>query len=253
MKAPVPGYKFGACGKNPFIIFIPPAGEDRLWIRLFMRGPAMDEARGDPFLSRKLLAGDFPPAGPLAAPLQVHGTQIIRASKRGQSADRARGDGVFLDEQGVEGSLRFADCFPVIIASDFPAPWIALIHSGYKGVVENITGKVCEFLFSRGPADPSRAWAWIGPGISGDRYFRKKDEPWTGRGLAAFHSDNFKEKEEAVYFDLGSEIKMQLQNAGLEKEMICTIPLCTFGDYDVCYSYRRGDTESRMFLLACIK
>ncbi len=250
MKAPGPGYKFESEGANRSLIFIPPQGENSMFIRLFMRGPAMDEARGDPSLSRALLADDFPPSGNLIAPQQIHGTEVIAASEGTVLPARPKADGVYLKKTGTEASLRFADCFPVVVASNFPSPWITLLHSGYKGVVQNIAGKTCRELFERAGAEPSRTWAWIGPGISQKHYFRKKGEPWTDRGVKTFHGDNLKEEGEAIYFDLGSEIRRQLQDAGLEKGMISTIPLCTFQDYDVCYSYRKGDRESRMFLLA---
>ena len=81
MKAPGPGYKFESEGANRSLIFIPPQGENSMFIRLFMRGPAMDEARGDPSLSRALLADDFPPLGNLIAPQQIHGTEVIAASE----------------------------------------------------------------------------------------------------------------------------------------------------------------------------
>ncbi|MGI6784444.1 MAG: polyphenol oxidase family protein [Aminivibrio sp.] len=251
-KNPGPAYRFEQEGANRSLVFVPPAGEDSMDIRLFLRGPAMDEARGDPFLSRALLGVHIPDAVPLTAPRQVHGTEIIYASIETALPHRPPGDGVILREPGVEGSLRFADCFPVTLASLFPSPWIAILHSGYKGVALNISGKTCAKLFNSGAADPSRTWAWIGPGISQNHYFRKKGESWTDRGLETFHRDNINESGDAVYFDLGNEIRRQLEGAGLGKDMICTVPLCTFRDYDVCYSYRRGDLESRMFLLARI-
>ncbi len=38
-------------------------------------------------------------------------------------------------------SLRFADCCPVVIASDSPEPWMLLLHSGFVGTVKNIVGR----------------------------------------------------------------------------------------------------------------
>ena len=96
-------------------------GRDELFsIRLFLRGSLLDKAGGDPACSREFLQNILPSAGPLIAPRQVHGRTILSAPAGGFLPQRREGDGVFLDERGVEGSLRFADCFPVVLFSD---PW----------------------------------------------------------------------------------------------------------------------------------
>ena len=245
----VPGYKIEE-SSNSSIVFLSPCTEGMLSIRLFLRGAAMDLASGFPDRSRELLLDAFPRREPLVAPQQVHGTDVIAASAGTAVPARPHGDGVFLDQCGLEASLRFADCFPVIIASDVPAPWIALLHPGYKGTVLNMAGTAGSSLFRREGADPSGTWAWIGPGIGKEHYFRKRDESWTRRGIESFSPQHVFEEGDDVYFDLGGEIRRQLRDAGIADEMICSIPLCTFRDNDVCYSYRKGDRESRLFLLA---
>lgn len=253
MKLSAPSYRFSSEGEIPSLALVPPGGDKGHFVRLFLRSPVMDRAGGDPALSREFISGDFPVTSSLTAPRQVHGTEIVTASKNTSLPQRPSADGVLLEESGIEGSLRFADCFPVVLGSNFPAPWMALLHSGYKGVVKNIAGQTCSDLFRSRGAIPSKTWAWIGPGISVSHYFRKKGETWTEKGKSSFSPDNMQESKDAIFFDLGAQIRTQLLEAGVQDEMICTIPLCTFRDYDVCYSYRRGDRENRMFLLGCIK
>ena len=116
-------------------------GQDKLFsIRLFLRGSLLDKSGGDPACSRDALEKILPPAGAHIAPRQVHGRTILSAPAGGFLPDRREGDGVFLDERGVEGSLRFADCFPVVFFSEIPEPWILLLHSGFKGTVRDIAG-----------------------------------------------------------------------------------------------------------------
>ena len=249
MKNPLPGFNL-EYSPHPSIVYRAPEGKDPFSIRLFLRGPAMDQALGLPSNSRELVAHDFPRQGPLIAPKQVHGTKIIRFEESTTLPERPEGDGVLLTSKDVEGSLRFADCFPIILASLKPAPWIALLHSGYRGVVRGIAGKACEELFTVGGADPSETWAWIGPGIGKNHYSRKNDDPWTQRGRKVFSHENMVEQGELVFFDLGGEIRRQLTANAINDEMICSIPLCTFENNDVCYSYRRGDKNGRLFLLA---
>jgi hypothetical protein len=248
-----PAYEIEGSAVNDSIVYLPPCGESRFSIRLFLKGTAMDQASGEPGRSRELLMGAFPRKGPLVAPRQVHGTDVIAASAGAALPARPSGDGVLLDRCGIEASLRFADCFPVVIASLSPSPRIILLHSGFKGTVLNIAGRAARSLLGKMGADPSRTWAWIGPGIGKNHYFRKKDEPWTRRGIESFSRHNMSGDGDGVFFDLGGEIRKQLGDAGIEDEKICSVPLCTYRDNDVCYSYRRGDRENRLFLLAWIE
>lgn len=235
---------------HPSIVYRAPEAEDLFSIRLFLRGPAMDQAKGLPAHSREVVSETFPRRGPLIAPRQVHGTKVIRWEEGATLPERDEGDGVFLASREIEGSLRFADCFPVILASLRPSPWIALLHSGYRGAVEGIAGKACDELFKTRGSHPGETWAWIGPGIGRKHYSRKKDDPWTQRGRRTFSAENMEERGESVFFDLGGEIRRQLIDRAIDEENICSIPLCTFDNNDICYSYRRGDEEARLFLLA---
>jgi len=250
LKGNGPAYEIEGSEVNDSIVFLPPGGDKRFSIRLFLKGAAMDRSSGVPGRSRELLLDAFPRKGPLVAPQQVHGTDFIAASAGSALPDRPNADGVLIDRSGIEASLRFADCFPVIIGSSAPSPWVILLHSGFKGTVLDIAGKAARSLLGKKGADPSKTWAWIGPGIGKDHYFRKRDESWTQRGMESFSPENVSREGDDVYFDLGGEIRRQLRNSGITDEMICSIPLCTFRNNDVCYSYRKGDRDNRLFLLA---
>jgi len=237
----------------PSLVFLPPEKEERFFIRLFLRSGKMDLAHGAPLASRKILHELFPVTGRLVAPQQVHGTAVVKAAPGNAVPGRPKADGVLISDPGVEGSLRFADCFPIVLASSLPSPWIAILHSGYKGTVLDIAGKTCASIFSEEGTDPSRTWAWIGPGIGKKHYFRKMGEEWTREGLDFFSPGNTRIEGKDAFFDIGGEIRLRLLAAGLKEENICSIPLCTFHDNDVCYSYRNGDRENRLFLLAWLR
>ncbi|NLA90552.1 MAG: hypothetical protein GX843_02775, partial [Synergistaceae bacterium] len=112
MKISGPSYRFSGEGEIPSLALIPPGGNKGHFIRLFLRSPVMDRAGGEPALSREFISGDFPVTGPLTAPRQVHGTEIVMAAENTSLPQRPSADGVLLEEAGIEGSLRFADCFP---------------------------------------------------------------------------------------------------------------------------------------------
>ncbi len=248
-----PGFLYLPHKEAPSLAYTIGGREEFFSLRFFLRGPLMDKAEGDPALSREALQKILPSAGPHIAPRQVHGRTIVSAPAGGFLPDRRDGDGVFLDERGVEGSLRFADCYPVVFFSDFPEPWILLLHSGFKGTVRDIAGSACEKVFSRGGRDPGKTWVWIGPGIERTRYCRTAGEEWTDRGLRIFHPSAVDVRSEKVWFDLGGQIRRQILAAGVREDRICTLPLGTFGQNRLCYSYRRGDIAPRHFLLASLR
>lgn len=229
-------------------------GQDKLFsIRLFLRGSLLDKSGGDPACSRDALEKILPPAGAHIAPRQVHGRTILSAPAGGFLPDRREGDGVFLDERGVEGSLRFADCFPVVFFSEIPEPWILLLHSGFKGTVRDIAGSACEKVFSRGGRDPEKTWVWIGPGIEKTRYCRTPGEEWTDRGLEVFHPSTVAIHSGKAWFDLGGQIHRQILAGGVREDRIGILPFGTFGQNRLCYSYRRGDLAGRHFLVASLR
>ncbi len=253
MSPTAPSFTHETDSMAPSLVFLAPEEKERFFIRLFLRSGKMDLALGDPLASRKNLHELFPVTGPLVAPQQVHGTAVVKAAPENALPGRPKADGVVISDPGVEGSLRFADCYPVVLASAVPSPWIAILHSGYKGTVLDIAGKTCASIFRKEGADPLRTWAWIGPGIGKKHYFRKMGEEWTREGLRSFFPDNAKIEGKDAFFDLGGEIRLRLLAAGIKEGNICSIPLCTFQNNDVCYSYRNGDRENRLFLLAWLR
>ena len=249
----IPSFRIDGTAAAPCIEYLPPSPDSPFFIRMYLRGSVMDEAMGEPGAARRAIAGAEPASVPLLAPRQVHGVRIVPDAAEFSLPTRPEGDVVLLTRPGVEGSLRFADCFPVIMASQEPRPWIALVHAGHRGVVQNIAGRTCEHLAAEIGADPEHTYCWIGPGIGREHYSRRLDDPWTIKGLAAFNEANLDIQEEVARFDLGAQLRDQLLSSGVRLENICRVPICTFERPDLCYSYRRGDEKCRLFLLARIE
>lgn len=178
---------------------------------------------------------------PHVMPSQVHGKKILVVDEGTLSEfslpSRPEADGVLLTVPGVQASLRFADCAPVML---WGSDWVMILHSGYKGTVLGISREGLELV-------KGEASAWIGPCI-GREYFRKLDDEWTKKGIESFHRENFEIKGENVYFDLAGEIRSQLLDAGLNDERIILSGIDTLKD-ERCYSYRKGDIRERMTLI----
>lgn len=221
-------------------------------VRLFMRGPLLDGTDGMAVPIYKNLGAVLDNSRPLIAPRQVHGVTILGGDSSVVPAFD-EGDAVFLTSSSVCASLRFADCAPLVIMPSEEwarenSPWVLIAHSGYKGTVQNIAGAAVDAIertFGRSAADS--ASAWIGPCIGGGSYPRTMEE-WTERGLKIFHSENVMRSGEHILFDIGGEIRCQLAERGIKR--VSLFGTDTMKNTDVCYSYRGGDAQDRMFLLA---
>ena len=230
---------------------LPHPGAD---IRFFLKGTLLEETRGNAANSRVALEPLLGPPLPLSAPKQVHGIAVLdSASTENLLPSVVEADGILLDTYGVEASLRFADCAPVVVASSGSPAWVLMMHSGYKGTVQNIVEAGLEKVRARyGVAALHSARAWIGPCIGRANYPRDGDE-WTLRGLETFHGQNIKGAGEKFFFDIAGELRLQLLEEGIDEERILLSGMDTFACPSLCYSYRGGEREKRMFLWAALK
>lgn len=233
----------------------PDKGEPSADIRLFMRGGLLDGTEGRAIPSRESLIPILGKRHPLIAPRQVHGVTILDSTEENTTGNDAmpsiiEADGILLNSPGMEASLRFADCAPVVVASSTGRPWVLMLHSGYKGTVQNIVQVGLDKVRNRFGAEAvASACAWVGPCIGGANYPRDRED-WTERGLAVFHEKNVRVDGGKVFFDIAGELAEQLEGAGVLGERLFLSGMDTVECRNRCYSYRGGDREDRMFLWA---
>jgi YfiH family protein len=159
---------------------------------------------------------------------QVHGSRVTEGDNRGivtPGTVYERCDGLWTDSPGRALVLLTADCFPVALARTSGPPKLAVLHVGWRGVLEGIAEQGVEAIRGNGIA------AAIGPGIGpccyevGDEVaepYRERfgDEVLTGRNL-----------------DLGLATERALLEAG------CTTVerngRCTSCEADLFFSHRR--------------
>lgn len=237
-----------------FLSYDLPEKFNKTSVTMFLRGKYTKGYRGDPSAMWKDIAGDLAEKIALVAPEQKHGTAILETSMDIALPQRPKGDGVFVIQPEIVGSLRFADCFPVVIVFSDPDPKILILHSGFRGTLENISGKSIRKL--KNFYDPQHFFKncriFIGPGIGSCCYSRNNDDQSSNIAKRRFSAKWIIEKEKKLHFDLGNIIREQLLQEGIPSSSIINIPLCTSCNNDLLYSYRRGDIEDRMFLLAGI-
>jgi len=239
-------------GGQYFMEYLFPHGKATPSVFLFMRGHMLDQSKGDPIASYKAITGEDPFASCVIAPRQVHRNRIISNISENCLPRRPEADAVALDDSpGYWGSLRFADCFPVIFYLPGDNPFLFLLHSGFKGTVNKIAAEALHSLEKRsGNGDLSNCHVRIGPGIGQCCYWRRSDDILTIKAMGTFPESRWVRSEERVFFDLPGMIRDTCLEYKVPQENIAFLDLCTSCNPEICYSYRKGDSRERMFLLA---
>ena len=188
----------------------------------------------------------------LVVPDQVHGTCVraVGASQRGRGARDPLSalpatDGLLTGAPGVALFVSFADCVPVFIAAESAAgeAMIALVHAGWRGMLDGIIGEAARGLRRNGAAPRA---AVVGPSICrrcfsvSDDLGGRFEEAWAGTW-----------REGRV--DLWAAALAQLEAEGLGRESVLLTGLCTCCD-ERFFSHRRdGGLTGRQAAIAWIR
>ncbi|AMO57157.1 laccase [Endozoicomonas montiporae] len=166
---------------------------------------------------------------------QVHGTQVVKASGKGQEKE---GDAVWTDLPGQPCAILTADCLPVLFCNR-SGTRVAAAHAGWKGLQAGVLENTLKALSC--PA--SEVMAWLGPAIS-QKHFEVGPEVRT-----AFIDQN--PAAEAAFIpgtgdrwhgDLYLLARQRLAAAGVNA--VYGGGFCTFEEQKAFFSYRRDGKES---------
>lgn len=188
---------------------------------------------------------------PFVLPSQVHGVNVVRASRATTYPERSQADGLLIFPSDPVCGLRFADCAPVLVLSLSKRPWLFALHSGFRGTLGNITAAGMALARREcGEIDPSEMFAWVGPCISGKCYDRRVDDPSTAAALKTFVPDAVRAAGEYANISLKRQIAHQLADEGINEDHIFLESQCTHCRNDLFYSHRgrTGDDNPRMLL-----
>ncbi len=225
---------------------------DRMTVVLFLRDPLSGtprvvQGRSPGLFSARTMtiSGLWPPPGTRDG--------LIEASVNNALPRRPYADAVLLTRKGIYGSLRFADCIPVVGVSWEPFDWCLLLHSGFVGTCRKAIREAVEQTSKKtGLQGLLNSTFWVGPGIGPCCYFRKAEDPLTMMGVKNLPSECWKKDGERVYFDLPKANIIFLYDMGIPGENIRQIDVCTSCSVDICHSFRKGDDLERSFLMAVI-
>jgi YfiH family protein len=197
-------------------------------------------------LSRAEAALDLPPA---AFARQTHGAEIMVVKPEDNYHPRAREearpgyDALLAPAPGPALLIKVADCQAVLLYDPMSRA-LALVHSGWRGSVQNILGRTVAALAKAG-APPARLKAAISPSLGpccAEFVNHRAELPPGFRDFMV--RENF--------FDFWAISRRQLAEAGLKDENMETAGICSRCSPEF-YSYRRGDEWPRFGFLAGVR
>lgn len=187
--------------------------------------------------------GDWLAAAPVAKVKQTHSAVVWRVdSQLGLLGD---GDALYTATPGTWLTVRTADCVPVILAHSGHRV-AAIVHSGWRGTVQNIAGETLKALARDFDASSRDVVAAIGPSI-GRCCFEVGPEV-----AIQFHQWLPGLGPGKTLLDLRHVLQCQLQDAGVAPENISLSEQCTRCSGEDFHSYRR-DREAAGRMVSAVR
>jgi len=179
----------------------------------------------------------------LAVPEQVHSAVVEFATFPGMYP---AADGLITQDPDIILTLNVADCVPIYLY-DPSKKIIGLVHSGWRGTVENIVLNAIQLIEKNG-AETSDIRCFLGPAI-GICCYEVDGE------VAKKFDDKAKVKMEERKWRVGlhEQIRLQLASVGVQKKNIRPSDICTYESQGY-HSYRRdGEKSGRMVAFLKLK
>ena len=235
---------------------MPEALDGKISASIVARGSVMDGTDGIPTRIADRMNIKY---GELVAPLQVHGTAISECRPIWALPQRVNADGLHLDplfdpRGELIGSLRFADCVPILIVGHRPHAWAIALHSGFKGTLQGIFNSAWQRIgHFYGKLEAKDISVWIGPSIASCCYTRRVSDDLAQRAAREWGSEFCRIDGDSVRLDLKGVIKKQALESGIPSDNIYVLNSCTACNSNKFYSYRIGDIYDRMTLFIKLK
>lgn len=151
------------------------------------------------------------------------------------------GDGMFTDHPGVCLAITLADCVGIIVYD--PENHIAgICHSGWKGSLLNICGKLVDNMVKSCRSRPQKLFVCLSPSICYKCYC-------VSCGLAEKFQKNYPDfvikKDGRWHLDLKGIVTHQLIEKGINRKNIFSSDICTYENTHIFYSHRAEKNTGR--------
>jgi YfiH family protein len=172
----------------------------------------------------------------LALPDQIHSSNIRIISKPGKIL---KTDALISTEKGVYLGVQTADCLPIFIYAPRMGI-VAIVHAGWRGVVQNIITKTLDVLLNQPGAIAADFFVAIGPGLQKECFEVRSDvhnqfpEKFLNR-----HHDTSKR-----LLNLSGYVNQQFLSMDIPEKQIYVHRDCTKCNRGHYYSFRRDGKKS---------
>lgn len=164
--------------------------------------------------------------------------------------NNSEGDALITNIPNIPIIIKVADCIPILLY-DKKNQVLALIHSGWKGTLQNITNKTVKLMQNKYNSKLENISAYIYPSIR-KCHFEVEEDVYSLFKNKISNIDKYTKKTNLKYYiNLQSIIKDNLNNIGITN--IKDTNICTYCNSDKYHSYRYNKTDKRNILLAMIK
>lgn len=165
---------------------------------------------------------------------QIHSNIVLEAGRA------KRGDALVTSEPGKILVIKTADCLPILFHEP-EAKIIGAAHAGWRGLAKGLLLRVVEKMREKG-AEPKKLRVAIGPAI-GPCCYKVGEEVFR-----AFENNGTLYVRKGEKLDLFETAVQQLKKAGLERDNIHLLPLCTYCNEIFFPSFRRERVLSSQIL-----
>ena len=205
--------------------------------------------------NRALLAGELGVSEErIFLPHQVHDVKaavidepFLAIPQAAQSEQLEGVDALMTDIKDICIGVSTADCIPVILYAPLRQA-AAVIHAGWRGTVQGITGHVTDLFCRRFGIPGEEVKAVIGPGISRKNfevgqsvYDEFRDRGYPMESIAFMPHQKW-------HIDLPECNRLQLEERGIPAGSICDCGICTYDHFEQFFSARRqGIASGRIY------
>ncbi len=178
---------------------------------------------------------------------QVHGDAMVFEPEGfpADACEQATADGQATSRPGDALAIKTADCQPILLAH-VSGKYIAALHVGWRGNVLGFPTRGVDAFCRHYGINPSDVMAVRGPSLGpGTAQFIHFE-----REFGASFSEYYDAQKQTV--DLWRLTRDQLMTAGLQRNRIFSLDLCTYSLPDLFFSYRRARESGRQVSLIWI-
>lgn len=176
---------------------------------------------------------------------QVHGDNIVIVDeKSNENYKNMEFDGLITNRKDVALLTYHADCTPLYFY-DPNKEVIGMAHSGWRGTLLNIGGKMIDKMVSEFGCDIEDIEVGIGPAIGVECYEVKEDVSSQFEKIYGEHKIIINNKG-IIYLDIPFINRINILNSGVKEDNLFQSDFCTSCNTDQLFSYRRENTKGRM-------